>query len=159
MKEIMEWKDPDLVERVKVVKEAGTVSGSAMATNAKNTKEYFDTLKQILSSNNNISSDFRQYAEKEMEFYLKAIDKTTTEEQVKVLYEKIKKLHEDVIKIEEKCFEEAKSIKNDAKVEAEENKKFNWKTLTNFGIGTLATIGVLYLGKDSANIVKKIIDK
>ena len=76
MKEIMERKDPDLVERVKVVKEAGTVSGSAMATNAKNTKEYFDTLKQILSSNNNISSDFRQYAEKEMEFYLKAIDKT-----------------------------------------------------------------------------------
>ena len=38
MKEIMERKDPDLVERVKVVKEAGTVSGSAMATNAKNTK-------------------------------------------------------------------------------------------------------------------------
>lgn len=43
MKEIIEKKDSNLAEKVKVVKEESAVSKSAMDTNAKNTKEYFET--------------------------------------------------------------------------------------------------------------------
>ena len=87
-----------MAEKVKVVKEKSEVSKSAMDTNAKNTKEYLETLKKILETNSNIDDNFRKYAEKEIEFYVKALDTVTSVEERKDIYSKMEKLHEDAKK-------------------------------------------------------------
>lgn len=159
MKEIIEKKDFNLAEKVKVVKEESAVSKSAMDTNAKNTKEYFETLKKILETNSNIDDNYRKYAEKEIEFYIKALDTATSDEERKDIYSKMEKLHEDAKKVAEKVLEESEDIKERATKEAEDNKKFNWSTLVGFGMGALATIGVVVFSKETPDMIKKLMDK
>lgn len=159
MKSVIEKKAPNIAEKVKVVKEASSVSKSAMDTNVKNTKEYYGTLRQILETNSNIDDNYRKYAEKEIEFYNKALDIATLEEERKEIYSKMEKLHEDVKKIVEEILNENKDIKEKATKEAADNKKFIWSILVVFGMGALATIGVKEFSKENSDIIKKLIDK
>lgn len=159
MKASIEKKDINLTEKVKVVKETSEVSKSAMETNSKNTKEYFETLKEILKTNLNIDENYRKYAEKEIEFYIKALDKSTSDEERKDIYSKMEKMQEDVKNMAEKVLKENVDIKEKATKEAEDNKKFNWSTLIGFGMGALSTIGAVVLFKENSDIFKKLIDK
>lgn len=159
MKEIIEKKDPNLAEKVKIIKEQGEVSKNAMDTNAKNTKEYFETLKKILETNLNIDDNYRKYAEKEIEYYIKALDIATTDEERKEIHSKMEKLHDDVKKISEKILKENEDIKEIATKETEDNKKFNWSTLLGFGTVALSAIGAVALFKENPDMLKKLIDK
>ena len=89
MKSMIEKKDPNLAEKVKAVKEGSIVSKSALETNAKNTKEYYDTLQEIVKANENTSKEYIQLAKAEMEIYKTAMEKSATEEERKQIYEKI----------------------------------------------------------------------
>lgn len=71
----------------------------------------------------------------------------------------MEKLHEDAKKVAEKVLEESEDIKERATKEAEDNKKFNWSTLVGFGMGALATIGVVVLSKETPDMIKKLMDK
>lgn len=163
MKDIIPKKEPNLSEKVKAVKEAGTVSKSAIESNSKEAKEFYETLKMILETKSNISSDFRQYAIAEMEGYKKALDSATSNEERKEIYENMKRLHEDVMKITEECLSNIDNIEKDAKEEAEENRSLIWKTLVGFGVFALVGIGALVLNKGNENditeVTKKLIDK
>lgn len=159
MKASIEKKDINLTEKIKVVKETSEVSKSAIETNAKNTKEYFETLKEILKKNLNIDENYRKYAEKEREFYIKALDKSISDEERKDIYSKMEKLQEDVKNMAEKVLKQNEDIKEKATKEAEDNKKFNWSTLIAFGMGALSTIGAVAIFKENPDILKKLIDK
>lgn len=159
MKASIEKNDINLTEKVKVIKETSEVSKSVIETNSKNTKEYFETLKEILNTNLNIDENYRKYAEKEIEFYIKALDKSTSDEERKDIYSKMEKLQEDVKNMAEKVLKENVDIKEKAAKEAEDNKKFNWSILIAFGIGALSSIGAAALLKENSDIFKKLIDK
>ena len=162
MNDIISKKEPNLSEKVKVVKEAGTVSKSAIESNFKEAKEFYETLKKILDTKSNISNDFRQYAIAEMEGYKKALDTATSNEERKEIYENMKILHEDVVKITEECLSDIDNIEKDAKEEAVENRALNWKILVNFGVFALVGIGLI-LNKGNRNditdVTKKIIGR
>ena len=162
MKDIIERKEPNLPEKVKTVKEVGKVSKTIIESNCKEAKEFYETLKKILDTKSNISSDFRQYAISEMEGYKKALDTATSNEERKEIYENMKRLHEDVMKITEECLSNIDNIEKDAKEEREENKAFDWKILVGFGTMALVGIGAILKkgkGNDIAEVTKKLIGK
>ncbi len=159
MKSMIEKKDPNLAEKVKVVKESSTVSKSALETNAKNTKEYYDTLQEIIKSNNETSKEYIEFAKAEMEAYNIALSKSTSEEEKKKIYEEMKSLHEDVNERAEKELKENSDIKEKATREAQDNKAFNWNTLKAFGAGALIALGFAIGIKEAPNVINKLIDK
>ena len=161
MKDIIQKKEPNLSEKVKAVKEIGTVSKSAIESNSKDATEFYETLKKILDTKSNISSDFRQYAIAEMEGYKKALDTATSNDERKEIYEKMRILHEDVMKIAEECLSNTDNIEKDAKEEIDENRSFNWKTLVGFGGCALLGIGAFFLnkGNDITDTTKKLIGR
>lgn len=158
MKSIAEKKDSNLAEKVKAIKEGSVVSKSALETNAKNTKEYFDTLQEIVKANNNTSKEFIELAKAEMDVYKTGIEKSTTYEERKQIYEKMEALNEKVDERAEKELNENSDMKEKATMETQDNKAFNWSVLKGFGIGALSVLGV-FVVKEAPNILKKLIDK
>lgn len=162
MKDIIERKELNLPEKVKTVKEVGTVSKTIIENNYKEAKEFYETLKKILDTKSNISSDFRQYAISEMEAYKKALDTVTSNEERKEIYENMKQLHEDVMRITEECLSNIDNIEKDAKEERKENRTFDWKILVGFGTMALVAIGAVLKkgnGNDISEATKKLIGK
>lgn len=159
MKSLAEKKDPNLVEKAKVIAEAGNVCKSAMNAEAKNTEEYLETLREILKSNSNITKEYRQFAEKEIDYYMKALDTATSEEERKKLYNRMETLNESVTKMAETEIQENKDIKERATKDAKENKELVWNILKVFGIGTLAILGAVVSIKETPDIINKVIDK
>ena len=158
MKSMIEKKDPNLAEKVKAVKEGSIVSKSALETNAKNTKEYYDTLQEIVKANENTSKEYIQLAKAEMEIYKTAMEKSATEEERKQIYEKIESLNEKIKERAEKELNENSDIKEKATMETQDNKEFNWSVLKGFGLCALSALGAIAL-KEAPNIIKKMIDK
>ena len=158
MKSMIEKKDPNLAEKVKAVKEGSIVSKSALETNAKNTKEYYDTLQEIVKANENTSKEYIQLAKAEMEIYKTAMEKSATEEERKQIYEKIESLNEKINERAEKELNENSDIKEKATMETQDNKEFNWSVLKGFGLCALSALGAIAL-KEAPNIIKKMIDK
>ncbi len=159
MKSMIEKKDPNLAEKVKAIKEAGAVSKSALETNAKNTKEYYDTLQEIIKSNKDTSKEYIEFAKDEMEAYNTGLSKSSTEEERKKIYEKIESLNEDVKERAEKELKENTDLKEKATTETKDNKAFNWNTLKAFGAGALLALGVIIGVKEAPNVINKMIDK
>ncbi len=158
MKSLSEKKDPNLAEKLKGYKELVNVSKSALETNAKNTKEYFDTLQKLLETNQNLTKDYRQYAEKELDFYMKAMDTATTDEERKELFLKVEQLNEDINKFIEDTKSKNKEIEEKAETEAVENKNYALTILKGLGIGLGIITGAIVL-KNSPDIIKKLTDK
>ncbi len=163
MKDIIPKKEPNLSEKVKAVKETGSVVKSAIENNSKEAKEFYETLKKILDTKSNISNDFRQYAVAEMEGYKKALDTATSNEERKEIYKNMKMLHENVMKITEECLSNIDTIEKDAKEETEKNRLLNWKILVGFGSFAVISIGALVFNKgnghDITDTTKKLISR
>ena len=159
MKSLVDKKDPNLGEKVKAIKEFGTVSKSSLETNAKNTKEYYDTLQEIVKSNKDTSKEFMEFAKIEMEAYNTALKNPISEEERKKIYEDMKSLNEQVYARAEEELRENSDVKEKATSEAKANKEFNWNVLKAFGTGVLLTLGVVVGVKEAPNIINKLIDK
>lgn len=158
MKVLPEKKDPNLSEKVKAYKEAVSMGKSALDTNAKNTKEYFETLKKILDTNKDLSKEYIEYARKEIDFYIMAMDKATTEEEKKELMIKVEKLNEEIKTYVEESRMDINDVKEKAKSEAIENKNYALTILKGLGIGLGVIVGAVAL-KESPDAIKKLIDK
>ena len=85
----------NLVEKVKAIKDVGHTYENAMDNNAKNTKELYDLFKKELETNEHLYDEFRKIVEKEIEAYEKVLDKSTSEEEIKIIYDKLEKVVED----------------------------------------------------------------
>lgn len=158
MKSMVEKKDPNLTEKGKAIEEGSTVSKSALETNAKNTKEFYDTLQEIVKANNNTSKEFIELAKAQMDAYKIGLEKSTTEEERNQIYEKMELLNEKINERAEKELNENSDMKEKATMETQDNKAFNWSVLKGFGIGALSVLGVVAV-KEAPNILKKLIDK
>lgn len=149
----------NLIEKVRAIKEVGHTYENAMDNNAKNTKELYDVLKKELETNEHLSDDFRKIVEKEIEAYEKALDKTTSEEERRIIYDKLERVVEDAKKNYDASIANNKELRESAIKVDEDNKKFNWGTVVNFGVGVLATIGVVTIGAKGFDVAKKYISK
>lgn len=155
----MEDKNRSLVEKVKAIQEVGNTYKNAMDNNAKNTKELYDVLKKELETNENLSKDFRIIVEKEIEAYEKGLDNSTSEEERKIIYDKLDKLVEEEIKKYNEIMANNKELRESAMKIDEENRRINRETILYFGISVLATIGVVAFGKKGLEISKKYFKK
>lgn len=158
MKTLIEKKDQNLSEKVQAYKEAVSIGKSALDINAKNTKEYFETLKKILDTNKDLSKEYIEYAKKEIDFYIMAMDKVTAEEEKKELMIKVEKLNEEIKTYVEESRIDINDVKEKAESEAIENKNYALKILKGLGIGLCVIFGAVAL-KESPDTIKKLIDK
>ena len=150
----------NIVEKVKAIKEVGHTYENALDNNAKNTKELYDVLKKGLESNQYISEDCRKVTEKAISAYEKVIDKSTSEEERKFYCEKIEQATFEALKQSDEILESNKNICSEATKIEESNKKLTWNTVAAFGIGALATLGVVRIvGPAAYDVVKKYIEK
>lgn len=161
MKEELIKKDAkqNITEKVKAIKEVGHTYENAMDNNAKNTKELYEVFKKEMETNEHLSDDFRKVVEKEIEAYEKALDKSTSEEERKIIYDKLEKVVEDAKKKYDDSMANNKELRESAIKVDEDNKKFNWGTIVKFGVGVLATFGVVAMGTKESDVAKKYIAK
>ena len=87
------------------------------------------------------------------------LEKSTSEEERKSIFEEIKKLHEDVNRIVDKQIEENSNIKEKATKNMENNKELIWNVLKIIGVGLLFTIGITVGVKNRTKVINKLIDK
>lgn len=149
----------NLVENVKAIKEVGHIFEKSIDDNTKNTKELYLLLKKELEINKNISADLRKVIEKEIEAYEKAIDKSTSEEERKIIYDKLEKLVDISKRNCDDSIANNKELREGAIKIQEENRKFNWELAIAFGIGTLAIIGAFSDGAKGLEKIQKLIAK
>lgn len=159
MKSLVEKKGKNSIDNVKVLKEFGSVCNNILDANARNTKDYFNLLEEVLKSNNSISSEYKKFVEKEMDSYKMSLEKSTSEEERKSIFEEIKKLHEDVNRIFYKQIVENSNIKEKATKNMENNKELTRNVLKIIGVGLLFTIGITVGVKNRTNVINKLIDK
>lgn len=141
------------------IKEVWHTFENVMDNNAKNTKELYSVLKKELDTNEHLSNDFREIIQKEIEAYEKALDKSTSEEERKLIYNKLEKLVEEAKKKYDDNMINNKELRENAIKIDEDNRKFNWGIAVNFGVGVLATIGVLSIGAKGYDVAKNYIEK
>ena len=161
MKEVLVKKDEkkNNIDKLKAIKEVGHTYENAMDNNAKNTKELYEVLKKELETNEHLGEDYRKIVEKEIEAYEKGIDKSTSEEERKIIYEKLEKTVEEAKRKYDDSMIHNKDLRESAIKVDEDNKKFNWGVVVNFGVGVLATIGVITVGTKGIDIARKYIEK
>lgn len=63
-----------------------------------NVEVFDEVFKKEMETNEHLSDDFRKVVEKEIEAYEKALDKSTSEEERKIIYDKLEKVVEDAKK-------------------------------------------------------------
>lgn len=147
----------ELIKR-EAIKEIRHTLENVVDNNNKNTKELYSVLKKELDTNEHLSNDFREIVQKEIEAYEKALDKSTSEEERKIIYNKLEKLVDEAKKKYDDNMINNKELRENAIRIDEDNRKFNWGIAVNFGIGVLATIGVLSIGVKGYDVAKKYIE-
>lgn len=144
--------------KIEAIKEIRHTLENVVDNNNKNTKELYSVLKKELDTNEHLSNDFREIVQKEIEAYEKALDKSTSEEERKIIYNKLEKLVDEAKKKYDDNMINNKELRENAIRINEDNRKLNWENAVKFGIGVLATIGVFSIGVKGYDVAKKYIE-